>query len=245
MAIQKGWSYSSYSALRKCGQYYKLNYIDGEKQDPNVNLEFGSAMHKGMFVLLTSRDLSLAQDAFSSYWEGVKWLSIEYQRHSWDQLSEMGLKFLNTFSKKYLPEMELIEAETRCYTPRDGIEYEGTPDAIVKWRDQIVLLDYKTSAYNYHPRKGDISLQMNLYSDLYTSKSQVKVGATCYIVFNKGTGTIQTPVILPIDHERKESMISEMSDYILANKSRFTKNPNSCIMGSMVCDNFNKCWGEK
>lgn len=236
-----GWSYSSYSALRKCGQYYKLSYLDKIPQEPNVNFEFGTAMHKGLYNLLQGQD---GFASFNEYWDKVKWMNIEYQRHNWDMLSEMGYKFINTFTKKYAHNMQVVTAEKRMYANYRNIEFEGTPDALVTWNEKQVLIDYKTSAYNYGIEKTITSLQLYLYSFLL-EQNGYKVDSICYFVFNKGTGSIQTPVIFDIDKKVRDGMLLDMSEYILANRFDTSKNPINCVNGSFTCPYFNSCYSAK
>ena len=236
-----GFSYSHYSALRKCGRYYQLSVIDKVPQDPNVNFEFGTAMHTGLYAQLQGQD---ASEAFIKAWELVKWKDIQYQRHDWDTLGAMGLKFLNTFSKKYAPNMQVITAEKRLYAKFGELEFEGTPDALVSWNGKNVLLDYKTSAYNYLFEKTPTSLQLYLYSFLL-EQNGFHVDSICYIVFNKGASTVQTPIVFDIDKGEREDMLQNMGIYISKNSGDFTKNPLSCVQGSVVCPYYAKCYPTK
>jgi hypothetical protein len=233
-----GWSYSHYSALRKCGRYYQLSVIEKRPQDPNVNFEFGTAMHTGLHSSLNGGD---ADQAFIDAWNKVKWLDMAYQRHDWDTLGATGLKFLGTFRKKYGVNMKPLLLEKRLYAKLGEIELEGTPDALVEWEGKNVLIDYKTSAYNYLFEKTPTSLQLYLYSFLL-EQNGFKVDSICYFVFNKGTGTVQTPVIFDIDKEVREEMLKDLGVYIEKNSTTFSKNPLSCIQGSIVCPFINECY---
>lgn len=236
--MKMGISYSHYSALRKCGRYYKLSVVDKIPQEPNVNFEFGTAMHSGLYSELSGED---SDDAFIKAWQKSKWLDIKYQRHDWDTLGAMGLKFLSTFRKKYALNMKLIVAEKRLYAKLGEIEFEGTPDALVEWDSKNVLIDYKTSAYNYLFEKTPTSLQLYLYSFLL-EQNGYKVDAICYFVFNKGATTVQTPVIFDIDKDIRNEMLHDMGVYLEKNLGDYSKNPLSCVSGSFVCPYINECY---
>jgi hypothetical protein len=245
-----GLSYSNFSTLRQCGQKYKLSVIDKIPQPLQVHFEFGSALHAGLNTALETKDADAAMDVFAAYWETVVDKGLKYDRHTHAMLGDMGVKFVANFTRKYASKMELIVAEKRMYHTykhgrfggTDYIDLEGTPDALVTWDGQNVLLDFKSSAYNYDPEKTDISLQLLLYAWLL-EQNGFKVDAIAFVVFNKGTGCIQTPRIIPYDKEKALTMISDMVSYFIRNKDHHERNPNSCIMGKQVCPYFSKCFG--
>lgn len=246
--MSKGLSYSNYSLLRTCGMKYKLKVIDGLTEPTSVAFAFGSAMHAGLNTALETKDVEQAQDVFKAYWDSVQ-SGLDYKGERYDAQAheQMGYKFLANFTKKYASEMELLVAEKRAYkraTVTDvEVELEGTPDAIVKWRGKTILLDFKTSAYNYDAAKTEVSLQLNLYAQLV--EPDYLVDELCYFVFNKATGSIQTPAPVAFDREKSLQMVEDMVMYFLVNQKLLTRNPNSCIMGKQVCPFINKCWSKK
>jgi hypothetical protein len=133
--------------------------------------------------------------------------------------------------------MRLIVGEERM---KSG-DKEGTPDALVEWNGQNVLLDFKSSAYNYLPEKSDISLQLNLYAWLL-EENGYKVDSLCYFVFNKATGSIQTPILVPYDRKKALQMIEEAIIVWKREQWHYERNPNACIIGKGVCPYFGKCW---
>lgn len=251
-----GLSYSNYTALRRCGQFYKLSVLDKIPQPMQVHFEFGSALHAGLNTALETHDQEAAMDVFQAYWESVAGKGMTYERHSHDQLGEMGVKFSARFTAKYARDMKLITGEKRMFAkfslPVYGLgspkivdyDLEGTPDALVEWGGKNVLLDFKSSAYNYEPEKTDISLQLNLYAWLL-EQNGFKVDEMCYFVFNKGTTTIQTPYRVPYDRAKAVSMIEDMVAYFARNVGYYEKNPTACIMGKQVCPYFSKCFSAK
>lgn len=240
-----GLSYSNYIALRRCGQFYKLSVLDKVPQPMNVNFEFGSALHAGLNTSLETKDAEAAMDVFQAYWESVAGKGMAYERHSHDQLAEMGVKFVSRFTSKYAKDMKLLTGEVRMKAPFSRelglLTLEGTPDALVEWNGKNVLLDFKSSAYNYEAEKSVVSLQMNLYAWLL-EQNGYKVDDLCYVVFNKGTTTIQTPYCVPYDRDKALEMISDMVGFFLRNVGHYEKNPTACVMGKQVCAFFGRCF---
>jgi len=234
-------TYSTYSTLHSCGQRFKFSVIDRLPQPAAVALEFGSAMHLGLNVVLTDRDLDAAQDAFSAYWASSKGkLNFKGERHGYTDLEQTGFRFLENFNKRLGKDMSLIVAEKRMYSKLGDLPIEGTPDALVEWNGRNVLLDFKTSAYNYDPCKTDLSLQLNLYAWLLEQNGH-GVDELCYLVFNKGVGSIQTPYIVPYDSAKALAQIEEAVGYWKRNIGNYEKNTGSCVMGKYLCPYIEKC----
>lgn len=233
-----------YSALRKCGQYYKLSYIDRIPQPKAHALEFGSAIHAGMHDLLSGHDVEAALAVFEAYWDSVSGKVSDYDRETPQTLKDKGVKFIANFYKRYGKDMQLVVAEKRIYLPHaSGLQLEGTPDAVVRWNDKQVLLDYKTSQYSYPVDKAFVSLQLHFYAYLL-QKSGITVDQMAYIVFEKYTGAVNKPVVIDLDHAKMESMVEEMVAYAARNQNSHEKNPNSCFYGKNKCAYFERCWGK-
>lgn len=248
-------SYSNYSTLRQCGRKFKLNVLDKLPQPPAVALEFGTALHAGLNSSLVDHDEELAAITFETYWDSVvSKLDFKDERLKADALREMGSKFCARFNNKYAKDMKLIVGERRmryglrAYAlethPYENTTIEGTPDALVEWGGENVLLDFKSSAYAYLGIKWDISLQLNLYAWLL-EENGYKVDSLAYVVFVKGTGSIQTIKKVPYVREKALQMISEMVSYWSRNKDHHERNPNACVIGKSVCPYATNCWGVK
>lgn len=249
--MSAGLSYSNYSLLRSCGMKYRLKVLENLPEPRSVAFAFGSAMHAGLHTALETKDVDEAQDVFKAYWDSVQ-EGLDYKGERYDATAheQMGFKFIANFTRKYAKDMELITGEKRLYTrayldwSMDGlphVDLEGTPDALVRWRGKNVLLDFKTSAYNYDTLKTEVSLQLNLYARLLEKEHEVD--EVCYFVFNKGTGTVQTPHPIPYNKEKALLMVSDMLKYFLTNRKLLDRNPNACIVGKQVCPFINRCWG--
>lgn len=247
-------TYSNYKLLRECGQRFKLRVIDGVPEPISVNLEYGSAIHAGLNTMLESHDKELAQEVFKSYWDNVRDKITDYGRHGPDELEGMGYKFLANFEKRYGHAMQLVVGERRmkvspvCYGPpihdSRGIDAEGTPDALVKWGDKNVLLDFKTSAYNYTDLQTDTSLQLHFYAWLLEQNGYT-VDELCYIVMNKATGGIQTPYRIAYDPKKAIDFINPMVDYWVRNIGKYEKNAAACSNYKTGCPFVERCFGVK
>lgn len=239
-------TYSNYSTLHSCGRRFKLQCVDLVPQPRAVALDFGSAMHAGLHDVLVNKDVESAQDVFTAYWCSDTIIGMDWkgERYNHNALAEMGLKFIANFHKRYGKDMIFITGEKRLTGSRDGLLIEGTPDALVEWNGVNTLLDFKTSAYNYLGEKLDCSLQLNLYAHLL-EQSKFRVDELAYIVFCKGTGSIQTLDTTDYAREKALALISDAVAYWRRNVGHYEKNPNACIMGKYVCPYFNKCWKEQ
>lgn len=251
-------SYSNYSTLRQCGEKYRLSVIEKVPTPPVVAFEFGSAMHAGLNTALETLDADAAMDVFQAYWDSVSSkLDFTGERYKAPEMGDMGAKFVSRFTTKYAKDMKLIVGEKRMYAgyhPNPNVapknwtpeyhalrtELEGTPDALVEWEGKNVLLDFKTSAYNYDAGKTDISLQLHLYAWLL-EQNGYKVDALAYIVFNKGAGTIQTPYLVQYKSDYALTIIADMVHYSRRNMGHYEKNLGACIMGKMICPYFERC----
>lgn len=242
-----GLSYSNFSVLRQCGQKYRLKVIEKIPEGgPNVAMEFGTAMHAALNNALEDKDPETAMMVFSMLWEKVApTLDFKGQRHDANAHLEMGVRFIGNFTRKYATKMRLITGEKRLYAPvTETISVEGTPDALVEWNGEYVLLDFKTSAYNYEAEKSACSLQLNLYAHLLEA-SGLTVNKLCYFVFSKATGSTQTPLLVEYDRKKAVPMIMDMLAYAERNAGYHEKNPNACVMGKNVCGYFSRCYGGK
>jgi CRISPR/Cas system-associated exonuclease Cas4 (RecB family) len=237
LSVGKSLSYSNFSALRKCGEYYRLSVVEKVPQPLNPNFEFGSALHAGLNAVLEREN---GIHVFEAYWDTLSNKEIDYGRFGHAYLRDIGAKFVERFERRLASKMRLIVGEKRMYALFEEIELEGTPDALVEWEGKNILLDFKSSAYNYEKTKTEISQQLNLYAYLLEQNGFI-VDALCYIVFNKSAGSLQTPHIVQYDRKRAEGMIRDMVSYFLRNEGHHEKNFNACIMGTAICPYLELC----
>lgn len=238
----RGISYSNWATLRSCGQRFKLQVLDRVPQAPAVALEFGSALHAGLNDSLITQDEESARNVFEAYWKSVTHkLDFSEERMDADNMLTMGKRFIINFTRRYAVKMRLIIGEKRLFSDLSGVALEGTPDALVEYNGQNVLLDFKSSMYPYLEQKLDSSLQLGLYAWLLNQNGH-HVDATAYAVFVKSTGSIQTLRVTPYDAEKTLAMVTELVQYYKRNEGHYEKNPSSCTMGKFVCPYFERCW---
>ena len=206
-------------------------------------LEFGSALHAGLNTALEAQDADSAMDTFEAYWDTCQdGLDYKGERFSKEIYADMGRRFVANFHKRYASKMKLIVGEKRMHgVYKDPYTLEGTPDALVEYNGQNVLLDFKSSGYPYAAEKIDVSLQLNLYAWLL-EENGYKVDAIAYAVFVKSNGSISTLKPIPYDKEKALQMIGDMVKYFVRNGNSFERNPNACIMGKIVCPYLEKCY---
>lgn len=238
-------SFSHYSTLLRCKQLYQYQIVEKlpSTQPSNGNLEFGSAIHAGIFACLNGQD---GNAVFTFDWDLHADKEIDYGwKHSHESLLQLGNGFITKFKKGYRKDIKMICGEKRLSMVYKGIQFEGTPDNYAEYLGKKTLFDWKTSSYNYDTDKVLNSLQLNLYALLLEENKIGTVDQLCYFVFNKEKGSIQTPVIELFDREKALLMLDDMVAYIqMLDSGPVTKNPNSCYFGKQKCDYFNKCWGK-
>jgi len=180
-------SASSLSLYSDCSLKWKFRYIDKiNKFEASIHLIYGSAIHKALEKL----NLSLAhkkneledvfQDFYDEWNKQIKDYNISPNKYS-NQLFEMGINALEKFYNEKV-DYELIGAETKFKVPiiypdgKKDQEYElyGLIDAIVKRKNEIMIIDYKTSKESYNRFKLDTSLQLAIYA--YAFRQMLKAG---------------------------------------------------------------------
>lgn len=238
------WSYSSYSTAIKCLNLYDYIYIKGlvSEEPESGDLAFGSALHMALAASITGKD---ELKAFEGYWGSYEGIEIAYGRFKWAELGSLGTEFLRKFKKKYANDFKSTISEKRIYGEYNGVKLEGTPDFIGNFKDKTTLIDFKTSGYNYLPEKKDCALQLYLYAYLVKQNYGFYPEQLGYFVFNKGTGTIQAPMMFPFNEDKMKRALDSMVSFcsmLDERKPWGIHNYNSCIQGSIVCPFYKKCF---
>lgn len=237
-------SYSDYSSLVQCYRKYKLIKIDKVQILQSGEMAFGSALHAGIHAALESED---PEAVFDLYWQSEKDKNLTYGRHKWDELQKMGERFVGRFGRLHAKKFVAQKMEERLYSTYAGVSVEGTPDFIGTFEGDATVFDWKTSAYAYPKEKKDIALQLYLYAFLAIQNipgfMPKKLG---YLVFNKGVESIQT-LVWDFDINKMHDLLTGMTNYCkkIDGEKDFPKNPNACIMGSIKCSFYDRCWNAK
>ena len=207
------------------------------------DLLYGSAVHHALEAMFEGED---ALQTFKIYWEGVREEPVFYQRFSWDYLMECGVKHIEKFRKSVFKHIEVLEMEKRRFSKIGSNSFEGTADVYGYYKGVPSIIDFKTSAYNYHKEKIKIADQLYGYAHLYKD-DKPEVEQIVYVVMVKTTQSIQTPIVKKVTKKDLEEVVKNTGDWIKKIKSDkvFPRNPNSCIMGTRVCEYFEECYGKE
>ncbi len=228
------WSYSMYSSAVSCLQCFKRSYIDGIRSgQDSADLAFGSAMHSAFNSIWSGED---GEQTFQIFWGSYEGKDLTYTRFKYPELAQLGMKFCKRFKEKYAERFVLHKAEERLYGKFNDVKLEGQFDYYGLVDGKLTLLDLKTSGYNYPEDKKAVALQLNLYAWLCVENGLPKPEQLCYLVLNKGQGTIQTPMVWEFDHTRAKEMLTEMTTYckLFEGQDTWPRNPN-CLRHNHDC----------
>ncbi len=228
------WSYSAYCKALECLACFKRRYIDNEPEagPQSADLLFGSCCHSAWNASLTGQD---AQAVFDLYWGSYANTEMKSSKFDYRELEYRGKELLRKFEKAHKERFEHQDSEKRLYGEYKGIKLEGTFDFIGRLDGKRVLLDLKTSAYNYPEDKQYTALQLNLYTHLAILNGYNQPEEIGYIVFNKGAPkgepSVQKPLIWKFNQDTMFKMLDEMTDYCkmfntMIESGKFPRNPN-------------------
>lgn len=239
--------FSKIQAAQMCFYKYYLQYIKNLVIPGalSADLEFGNALHLAFDAMMNGENYL---QVFDVYWDSIaKNDNVEYGRFKWQILKEVGHKFLKNFEKKYKPRIKPLMVEKRVFGTLGEHKVEGTPDLVCEFDDIPSIIDFKSSGYNYSKDRLKIADQLIMYADIIRKKYKIQIEQIIYFVFNKATGTIQRPLILPLNEKTIDKSLNMTKMWIeeLKDRKEFPKNHSSCIRGSMVCPYFEKCHGEE
>jgi len=244
------WSYSAYSSAVTCLRKFKLSYIEKVVVDgpESSDLIFGSALHSAINAVLTNED---GIGTFELYWESYREKDVEYGRHDWKQLKGLGTEFIRKFTKTYAPSLRLDFAEQRLYSDYRGVKVDGQPDFIGEFNGVRTLADWKTSSANYAPTKANTATQLYLYAYLAIKNGHGPIEQLAYFVFNKGTGSLQTPIVWKFNEADMYEALNNLIDYAYilgptgisdpALPMNYPKNYDACHNYNRPCKYFSIC----
>lgn len=221
------WSYSMFSKASECLACFEKSYILKLPQagPESADLAFGTAMHSAINAQLTGED---GAAVFETYWGSYEGKELATTRFNYEQLAAMGMKFLKNFYK-YEARLQLEKSEIRLYGEYNGVKLEGTFDFYGSLDGRRSLLDWKTAAYNYPASKRDTALQPYLYTYLARQNGYTPPEQLGYLVFNKGAGTIQAPLVWDFDESVMHAMLGDMTAYckMFETLTVYPRNPNA------------------
>jgi len=142
-----------------CPMKYKLNYVDclkkAEYADDSVDIRFGEAIHKALELFdEKNTDEKVVIDKFISTFVDLPGEKLKTTEH--------GIKLLQAFFPYYranFKEWQTISKEQIGEVMIGDIKYLVKIDRVVKWRDNIYCVDFKTTKST---RKHNYFDQFNL-----------------------------------------------------------------------------------
>lgn len=173
----------------------KMMYEKWILKNPDTKLyastEFGSAIHAGLKSLLEQEN---GIGVFRLWWESVRVKDVVYLNHSWENLRDLGLRFLENFKNRHLPKFSEFQLERPLgMTFLDGAhDLQGTIDYVGKYEGSVVVCDWKTASKAYPQNRIHTNNQLYIYAKLYETTTGTPVEKIMYKVFNKKTGYINT-----------------------------------------------------
>lgn len=183
--------YSELSAYLDCPAAYHKRYILGIKDE-----EESSALHVGTALHLAIKEHfegNNAEQTFLMYWDSLKNTPMIYYRHSWEDLRQLGIRWLSLFIKMHASKFTDFKMEELVEAPLfDGVSVEGTFDMCGMYENVFTLTDWKTSSRAYDDKKINKNPQMYLYAHMYRHKYGNLPSQIQYKVFRKDNGGIQT-----------------------------------------------------
>lgn len=238
-----GWSFSHLSTALQCEQKYKYVIDKVPSGAPESgDMHFGTAMHAAINATLEGDD---PYHVFNAYMESLKGTDVKFGRYKGEDLSQIGNEILRKFEKIHKKNYVIKLAEKRLFAPYKNLDFEGTPDFFGTYKGVNTLVDFKTSGYRYDKTKIHVGWQLYLYAYLCEANDLGKVDQVQYCVFNKSDASIQI-----ITKELDKNVMYQMLESMAASARKvgldgnYPMNYNSCIMGSMKCDYFEKCHGK-
>lgn len=247
-----GLSYSQLSLAQTCMRKFWHQQVVktplGDSQ-PSGDMAFGSALHTALQSQIEGETLESSIGLFDAFWDAVKDKKYAFGRHKWDYLQDMGPMFLRKFHKSHLEHIKAYSVEVRLYGQLYGYDVEGTPDVLGTYKGIPSVIDFKTSSRNYEPEAGIIGEQMMLYAHLAKEALNYDVHQLVYIVFNKATESIQTPIVTNITPDLLQDRLQNIYAQILKVSEEpkleaFPQSTGECYKWGRRCEYFQQCFGK-
>lgn len=206
-----------------------------------MDAEFGTAMHSGVQASLEGDD---GIQVFDTYWQSLREKEMVQSKFNWEQLADMGPKFLTRFDRLHKKDFEVLHMEKDLAGELGGFPLTGTPDLLGSYKGIPSIVDFKTSNWEYVKEKIIVNEQMPIYHHLAQQQLGYVAQQMVYKVFVKSQLRIQT-LVLPIEKQTYDNAIRNvlMMCADLQKREQFPRNPNSCMMGTYKCSYFNRCHG--
>lgn len=231
--------YSGIQAYTGCQQKYKFQYIDNLEGDSSIDLEFGSALHKGIEAYFKLGD---PMATFNEYMDSID-PNLPKARFTQEQLCDMGAIFIERFIRLHAKKYDLKFIEKQMQFNILGHEFQGTADAIGLYEGVPSVIDFKSSGYRYDDRKILSNQQLILYAHAAKETLNYKAEQVVYVVFIKSTTApsiqVQKRPIIQSDIDKVLAEVDIVCKDIISKSETglYIKNKNNCGF----CPYFERC----
>lgn len=222
--------YSAIDTFVQCPAKWYKNYVLGEREEVKSSaMTYGTALHSALNSYFEGEDPYIM---FQTHWNSIKSAHLEYDRFSWDDLNSLAVdKFLPNFIRLHSKKFSDGKMEQIMEMPFLGSNsLQGTFDWCGQYEGKLTMLDFKTSAREYHQSKIYRNPQLYIYCALYKHTYGVMPEQIVYKVFIKSEGRIQT---------LKRMLTNEDHDLIMGNVERICKNMLQMVDNKTVYSNYN------
>lgn len=175
-----------------CPKAFYDRHVLGKLQlDKSSALEFGTALHLGIRMILYGED---GIEPFLLYWDSLKDTKMTYYEHSWKNLRELAVdSFLPNFKSRHAKKFSQHNQEIEMTIPFLGTHsIKGTTDFFGLYEGVPTVADWKTSSKAYRKNKTEVNLQLYIYAKLVKETQRILPKQIMYKVFNKKDGSINT-----------------------------------------------------
>lgn len=242
----KAYWFSKINDSRTCLAYYKAKHIDGVVQESkSLDSEFGTALHLGINEILQGGD---GEEIFKLYWDSVEGQDLKRFKFDWRCLKFNGEVFLSRFKRLHAKHFVPHKMEERIFTKYGPHLVEGTPDYLGDYKGIPSIVDFKTASSKYDASKIECEEQLSLYADMAVKELGYEPKQRVYMVFVKdfkepSIQILKSELTSVVRSSTIDNVVSTIED--LNGRKEFPKNPLSCVRGTRVCPNFERCWRNK
>lgn len=263
-------SHSAMNTFLECNFKYFLHYfIKYRPKQLASPLVWGGAIDNALNVLLETKDVEKAKDAYRKHWLDLSKGNIKYSKsdveehlvhdiiehggsfedQAMNSLMARGLIILDEYNIQIIPrikEVIAVQVDDKLISDKqDALVIKA--DFICVWEDgRRVLFDNKTSSSKYAEDSVRTSAQLGIYYEAL--KEKYNLDAAGYIVIPKKVNKKKLPLVnikVIIDSVDEETIDETLSNYDntleIIKEGIFEKNHKSCVTFFGKCPFYKYC----